>query len=178
MKNVFNNWSNRKIFRLPPGTLHSTNSIITADFGHLERLYAAEETKPLRVAHKLNKTVLAPNNIQKTSPRHALGKSTEIFKLPVKILDVVKTCYGLLQVCNTTYLNAVILVFIIAVFDESTAEGLKLFGSGKWHGTAEFIDYICSIWKILNVRTTVKGVLVTSRILFVSCSGYKSNLVL
>ena len=72
LKNVFNNWTSKKIFKLPPGPISTEQT--TSKFKDIQELYALEETKPLRIAHKLNQTSLAPNNIQKTSPRHVLGE--------------------------------------------------------------------------------------------------------
>ena len=48
---------------------------LTANFHHVEKLYATEEAMPLKVAHKLSVISLKPNNIQRTSPVHAKSKS-------------------------------------------------------------------------------------------------------
>ena len=45
-----------------------------AKFAHIQRLYAIEEHKPLKVAHSLKKASLNPSNIARTSPQHALSK--------------------------------------------------------------------------------------------------------
>ena len=44
---------------------------LTANFYHVEKLYATEEAMPL----KLSVISLKPNNIQRTSPIHAKSKS-------------------------------------------------------------------------------------------------------
>lgn len=45
-----------------------------ADFRHIKKLYALEEEKTLKVAHRLKKVCLNPSNIARTSPQHALSK--------------------------------------------------------------------------------------------------------
>jgi len=42
-------------------------------FSHVKKVYAIEENKTLKVAHKLKKASLNPSNIARTSPQHALG---------------------------------------------------------------------------------------------------------
>ena len=77
LKNLFNNWCNKIVFHLPAISAKSTDNIKLpqyAKFSHCVSLHALEETKALRVAFSLNNTSLKPNNIQKTSPKHALSK--------------------------------------------------------------------------------------------------------
>jgi len=50
-----------------------------------------------------------------------------------------------------------LMLFIAAIFDESTVSGLRMLSEGKYHQTMHFVDYIIRLWKILNVRTPVKG---------------------
>ena len=72
LKNIFNNWVSKKLFQFPAG--HIGENEILADFNHVQQLFALEETKPLKVAHRLNATAISPDNIEKQSLKHALGK--------------------------------------------------------------------------------------------------------
>ena len=76
-KNVYNNWVNRKIFTLPKlsefTTSESEREFVVANFHQVKKLYVEEESKNLKIAHKLTSTCLEPTSIQRTSPRHALG---------------------------------------------------------------------------------------------------------
>lgn len=45
-----------------------------AYFVHIKHLYALQEAKTLKIAHKLNHSLLNPNSISRTSPRHALSE--------------------------------------------------------------------------------------------------------
>lgn len=71
-KNIFNNWVSKKLFILPPG--HISDNEVVADFNHIQQLFTLEETKPLKIAHKLNVTSTGPSRIQKQSIKHALSK--------------------------------------------------------------------------------------------------------
>ena len=46
---------------------------ISPQFSHIKMIYALEENKTLKVAHKLKKVLLNPSNITRTSSQHALG---------------------------------------------------------------------------------------------------------
>ena len=76
MKNIFNNFVSRKTMYIPE-TADEQNILggrCIAKFAHIQRLYAIEEHKPLKVAHSLKKASLNPSNIARTSPQHALSK--------------------------------------------------------------------------------------------------------
>ena len=63
-KNIYNLFQRREKFIIPETPLlHLT----VADFKHIKELYALESKLNLRMAHKLNFTMLAPSNIQRTS---------------------------------------------------------------------------------------------------------------
>ena len=122
MKNIYNNWLSRRRFTFPTISFNVHERMepiphIQADFSHIEQLFAKEESKPLKIAHKITKTSLAPSNIQKTCTKHALS-----------------------------------------VFNESTVAALRFYARPHWNETADFIDFVVKLWKILNVRTTHKGV--------------------
>jgi len=74
MKNFYNNWLSRKTFIVPPSDLLGTSSSLSSTFSHVSALYALEEAKILKVAHRLRKSALNPSNIQKTCPQLALCK--------------------------------------------------------------------------------------------------------
>ena len=73
-KNIYNNWVNKKIFSLPASNFIEAENGVVANFHEVKKVYLAEESKPLKMAHKLTNTCLAPTSIQRTSPRHALGE--------------------------------------------------------------------------------------------------------
>ena len=60
-----------------PRTVVSNFSSTTCNpqFGHFRKLFALEEQKVLKVAHKLKKSSLNPSNIARASPQHALTSS-------------------------------------------------------------------------------------------------------
>ena len=72
MKNIYNSWLSQKYFLLPSG--HIAENEVIADFNHIQQLFSLEETKPLKIAHRLNVTCTGPSRIQKQSIKHALGK--------------------------------------------------------------------------------------------------------
>ena len=91
MKNIYNNWLSKGKFIFPDDAqtlIHSQMPLLPkeAHFKHVEELYKLEETKPIKIAHKLTRTSLAPTNIQKTSTRHCLGMYVRKYK---SILDKV-----------------------------------------------------------------------------------------
>ena len=53
-ENIYNNWVSRKIFKLPRSFF--INREIIANFHDVRKLYTAEETKTLKIAHKINAT--------------------------------------------------------------------------------------------------------------------------
>ncbi len=95
MKNIYNNWVskqlecinffsgialelsisqvNRDVFKMPDGYTDLIGGGSTAHFSHIKNLFFKEEHLPLKVAHKLKRISLNPNNIARTSPLHALS---------------------------------------------------------------------------------------------------------
>ena len=69
LKNIFNNWINRKKFTVP-----MNDSQISPNFSDIVAVYNKERRIPLKIAHKLSKTSLNPNGIAKTSVKHACSK--------------------------------------------------------------------------------------------------------
>jgi len=65
-KNIYNNFQKKRVFEVP-----FEDELVVAKYEHLEELYDHENKKPVKIAHKLNKTVLNPNNLQKTSVKLA-----------------------------------------------------------------------------------------------------------
>ena len=57
-KNIYNNWVNKKILQLPVTDLIDPDKKIVANFHQIEKLYNAESTKTLRIAHKLTSTTV------------------------------------------------------------------------------------------------------------------------
>ena len=84
MKNIYNNWLNKGTFRFSSSICSSVTEACVemqpylpcedALFSNVKQVYMNEETKPLKTACKLTRTALLPNNIQRTSPKHCLGK--------------------------------------------------------------------------------------------------------
>lgn len=77
MKNIYNNWVSRKMFKMPNvndelGDLIPSDVIVS--FNHIKHLYEKEETNVIKVAHALRENALHPSNIQKISPKLALCK--------------------------------------------------------------------------------------------------------
>lgn len=79
IKNAFNNWNNKGVFKYPVGFDDLLSSGGSANFRHIKALFLKEEDKSLKIAHSLTKTSLHPNSIAKTSPRHALGRTSFSF---------------------------------------------------------------------------------------------------
>ena len=75
LKNMFNNFVTRKRYHVPEianaNAQHILGGECLAQFEHINRLYALEEHKPLRIAFTLKKASLNPSNIARTSPQHA-----------------------------------------------------------------------------------------------------------
>ena len=75
LKNIFNNFLNKNRMHLPcTGHESVLGDFCVAEFSHIKRLYALEEHKTLKIAHKLKKNSLNPSSIARTSPLHALSK--------------------------------------------------------------------------------------------------------
>ena len=76
MKNIFNNFLNKNVMHIPAKA--DVSNILggkcIAKFSDIKRLYAIEEHKPLKMAHRLRKASLNPSNLARTSPHHALSK--------------------------------------------------------------------------------------------------------
>ena len=74
-KNIFNHFVNKNVMNPPTtGHEHILGESCSAKFSDIKKLYALEEDKVLKVAHKLKKSSLNPSNIARTSPQHALSK--------------------------------------------------------------------------------------------------------
>jgi hypothetical protein len=76
IKNVYNNFQSRKLFQCPP-MIRNLPDGCTANFHHLVELFNLELTMPLKKAHRLSPTVLAPKNIEKTSAKLATSVFNE-----------------------------------------------------------------------------------------------------
>ena len=75
MKNIFNNFLNKKVMRPPTnGYQHLLRDSRDAIFAHIAQLYALEENKSIKIAFNLKKASLNPSNIARTSPQHAISK--------------------------------------------------------------------------------------------------------
>ena len=61
IKNLYNNFQKRVTFQFP-----DSSDINSANFNHVKALYDFECSMSIRMAHKLNNTVLHPSNIQRT----------------------------------------------------------------------------------------------------------------
>ena len=72
LKNVFNNFHVRQVFRYPTFDGNLTEKAVFCD---LVSIYKNESGQSLRRAHKLTKDILNPSSASKVSPTHALGKS-------------------------------------------------------------------------------------------------------
>ena len=74
-KNIYDHFVNKRCMN-PPTIGHEDilGFSCNANFNHIKQLYAIEEDKVLKVAHKLKKVALNPSSIARTSPQHALGK--------------------------------------------------------------------------------------------------------
>ena len=64
IKNLYNNFQKRVTFQFP-----DSSDINSANFNHVKALYDFECSMSIRMAHKLNNTVLHPSNIQRTSAK-------------------------------------------------------------------------------------------------------------
>ena len=74
VKNAFNNWNRKHYFRYPSGYDDLLDTDGVASFNHISQLAQREETMVLKMARKLTRPSLDPTSIEKTSPKHALGK--------------------------------------------------------------------------------------------------------
>uniref|UniRef100_A0A1I8H379 THAP-type domain-containing protein n=1 Tax=Macrostomum lignano TaxID=282301 RepID=A0A1I8H379_9PLAT len=88
IKNVYNNFQKRQSLELPakdsaffnvplPHVKRTADSLIVAKFENIKELYNLEQDKPLKLAPKLNSSVIDPKSIQKTSPKLALAVFSE-----------------------------------------------------------------------------------------------------
>lgn len=68
LKNIYNNFQKRSVFKF-----HENSSFPRADFCHVKQMYEIESDMALRKAHKLNRMVLNPTNIQRTSAKHVFS---------------------------------------------------------------------------------------------------------
>ena len=156
LKNLFNIWSSKKRFSLPPCETREPHHIF-ADFRHVTALQELEATKPVKVAHSLTSSSLYPSNIQKTSPKFALSKSSKDFLY----------CNNVLYLQHNSYFNFLtnILISVISlelpslagVFNETVVRALRHYGLPHWNETAAFIEYHLNLWKVLNVKSVSKG---------------------
>jgi len=79
LKNIFNNFVNKQRFNLPTSGFEDIlGSACTAMFSHINKLYALEEYKTLKIAFRLKKASLNPSNIARTSPQHALSEYSSL----------------------------------------------------------------------------------------------------
>ena len=144
MKNIFNNWVNKRIFALPGGFQNLVNEGVV-DFQHIKDLFRIEEDCNLKIAHKLSLNSLNPNNIAHTSPVHSLGMR-------------IYMCYQSNEYCvfNSRDLHV---VYFSAIFSESTAAGLDHYAGlyPAWRNTAKFVKFILNIWKVVSVKSPSKG---------------------
>ena len=94
LKNVFNNWTNKTLFRYPTDFEDVLHAGGVADFRHIKALFFKEEAKPLKIAYLLNKNSLTPNSIARTSPKHALGKRRffQILKFAFNFMYFICSC--------------------------------------------------------------------------------------
>ena len=72
IKNIYNNFLTKRIFKLPSLPPFVPNSL-TANFSDVQLVYDNECDKPLRIAHKLSDTVLKPKTIEKVNVKLALS---------------------------------------------------------------------------------------------------------
>ena len=83
-KNIFNNFLNKNSFNLPTENFEEHfGESCAPQFNHVKKIYAIEENKTLKVAHKLKKASLNPSSIARTSPQHALGKMIKPVSLSI-----------------------------------------------------------------------------------------------
>jgi len=76
-KNIFNNFISKYRLNIPTSGFETIlGESCHANFNHIKRLYAIEEHKSLKVAHALKKVSLNPSNVSRTSPQHALSKTS------------------------------------------------------------------------------------------------------
>ena len=56
------------------------------------------------------------------------------------------------------FTNPICNFFLSAVFSESTVAALRFYHvTPSWLDTANFVEFVTNLWKILNVKTPCKG---------------------
>lgn len=138
IKNAFNNWNRKHEFHYPLDFEDLLDPNGVASFRHIFQLTQREETMALKVARKLTKPSLYPTSIEKTSPKHALGKF---------ISNSNNISFSCICFC----------FFHLAVFDESTVRALMFYDAPGWKMTSQFVSLFTNVWKILNVKSPLKG---------------------
>jgi len=110
IKNVYNNFLSRKVFKLPAMLPILTESV-TGNFSDIESVYNSECHKPLRIAHKLSETVLKPKTIEKVNVKLALSLLHESTVTALKqygyydtaaVLDLFLKFWSILNVSSPT----------------------------------------------------------------------------
>ena len=70
IKNIYNNFQRNEKMIVPENPLSNK---LYPNFSHIRQLYQIESASHIRMAHKLNKIVLDPTNIQRSSAKLALA---------------------------------------------------------------------------------------------------------
>jgi hypothetical protein len=133
IKNVFNNLQNRRLFHLPPLPQNLSSAIDLPSNN-------AFTVAPIKV------------NFQHIH---------DVFDLEEQ--KPVKAAYKLKKTCfNPSSIEKTSVKFSAAVFHESTHSALTYYSSTtpdrlSWAETAVFLKLIAAVWKIVNVKTPMKG---------------------
>ena len=69
---MYNNFQSKKKFSCP-GLQPILEEVTNADFSDIEKVFEIENNKPLKIAHKLNKAVINPKSVEKTSVKLAMA---------------------------------------------------------------------------------------------------------
>lgn len=72
VKNLYNNFQKRRVFKCP-GVFPILTESTEANFDDIDKVFAIEQSKPLKIAYKLNKAVLDPKSIEITSVKLAVS---------------------------------------------------------------------------------------------------------
>ncbi|KAG1673827.1 MFS-type transporter SLC18B1 [Nymphon striatum] len=77
IKNVYNNFQGKRIFKLPSFHLDNLNFVTTAKFDDLCELHNLEATKPIKLGYKLTEKCLNPTSIEKSSVKLSMSVFNE-----------------------------------------------------------------------------------------------------
>ncbi|KAG1660092.1 THAP domain-containing protein 1 [Nymphon striatum] len=77
IKNVYNNFQGKRIFKLPSFHLDNLNFVTTAKFDDLCELHNLEATKPIKLGYKLTEKCLNPTSIEKSSVKLSMAVFNE-----------------------------------------------------------------------------------------------------